>query len=82
MFNLVPGTNETRSIECHKTCKCKCTLQHIVCNNTQRWNDDKECKELIDKDVCDKRFIWNPSKCECECYRSCDPSEYSDYKNC
>ena len=28
------------------------------------WNDGKcrcECKELIDKDVCDKGFIWNPS---------------------
>ena len=30
----------------------------------QRWNDNKcrcECEELIDKDVCDKGFIWNPS---------------------
>ena len=26
-----------------------------------------ECKELIDKDVCDKGFIWNTSNCECEC---------------
>ena len=82
VFNLVSGTNETRRIECHETCKCKRTLHHIVCNNTQRWNDDKECKELIDKGVCGKRFILNPSKCECECYRSCDFSEYSDYKNC
>ena len=26
-----------------------------------------ECKELIDKGICDKGFIWNPSNCECEC---------------
>ena len=26
-----------------------------------------ECKELIDRKVCDKGFIWNPSNCECEC---------------
>ena len=30
--------------------------------NKQRWNNDKcrcECKELIDKGICDKGFIWN-----------------------
>ena len=25
-----------------------------------------ECKELIDKGICDKGFIWNSSNCECE----------------
>ena len=43
--------------------RCKCF------NNKQRWNEDKyrfECKELIDKGVCDKGFIWNPINCECE----------------
>ena len=32
--------------------------------------------------MCDKGFIWNPSNCECECYKSCDFSECLDYKNC
>ena len=41
-----------------------------------------ECKELIDKDVCNKGFIWNPSNCECECDKSCDIGEYLDYSNC
>ena len=53
--------------------------------NVECWNDDKcrcECKELIDKGVCDKRFIWNLSNCECECCKSCDFSEYLDYKSC
>ena len=48
-------------------------------------NKDKcgcECKELIDKGVCDKEYIWNPSNCECECNKSCGFSEYLDYKNC
>ena len=26
--------------------------------------------------MCDKRFIWNPSNCECECDNSCDTGEY------
>ena len=43
VFNLVSGTNETRRIEWHETCKCKCRFEHSVCNNKQRWNDDK-CK--------------------------------------
>ena len=78
-------TNETRHIKWHETCKCKCRLDASVCNNKQRWNDDKcrcECKELIDKGVCDKGYAWNPSNCECECDKSCDVGEYLDYENC
>ena len=37
---------------------------------------------MINKDICDKRFIWNPSICECECDKLCDVGEYLDYKNC
>ena len=60
VFNVVPRTNETRLIEWYETCKCKCRLEHEVCNNEQHWNDDKcrcKCKELIDKGVIDKGFI-------------------------
>ena len=78
-------TNKTKNIKWHETCKSECRLDAIVCNNKQRWNNDKcrcECKEFIDKDVCNKRFIWNPSNCKCECDKSCNISEYLDYKNC
>ena len=37
---------------------------------------------MIDKGVCDKGFIWNTNNCECECYESCDFSEYLHYKKC
>ena len=60
VFNLMSRTNETRHIEWHETCKYECRLDTIVCNNKQCWNNDKcrcECKELIDKGVCDKGFI-------------------------
>ena len=40
------------------------------------------CKELIDKGVRGKVFIWNPSNCECKCDRLCDIGEYLDYSNC
>ena len=85
VFKLMSRTNETRHIEWHKTCKCKCRLDASVCNNKQRWNEGKcrcECKELIDKGMCDKGIIWNPSNCECECNKSCDIVEYLEYINC
>ena len=70
--------NETRHIKWHKTCKCKYRLDASIYNDKQRWNDDKcrsQSKELIDKGMCDKGFIWNPSNCECECDKSCDIGE-------
>ena len=56
-----------------------------MCNDKQRSNKNKcrcECKELIDKRVCDQGFIWNPSNDECECNKTCDICEYLDYENC
>ena len=78
-------TNKTKNIKWHETCKCQCRLDVIVCNNKQCWNKNKcrcKYKELVDKGVCDKDFIWNLSNCECECDKSCNISEYLDYKNC
>ena len=59
VFNLMSLTNEMRHIKWHETCKCICTLDGITCNNKQCWNEDRckcECKELIAKSTCDKRF--------------------------
>ena len=78
VFNLISRTNETRHIEWHEACKCKCRLDASVCNNKQPWNQDKrsfECKELIDKGVCNKGSIWNPSNCKYECDKSSDVGE-------
>ena len=47
VVNLVSRINETRRTEWDETCKCKCRFEHSVCNNKQRWNDDKcrcECE--------------------------------------
>ena len=57
IFNLMSRTNETRHIKWREMCKCKCRLDESICDNKQRWNDNKcqcECKELIDKGVCNK----------------------------
>ena len=68
-------TNETKNMKWHEAWKCECRLDAIVCNDKQRWNNDKcwcQCKELINRSVCDRGYAWNPSNCECECNKSCD----------
>ena len=53
-------TNKTKFTKCHKKCNCEFRLNAIVCNEKQIWNKNKcrcECKELIDKGICDKGFI-------------------------
>ena len=64
VFNLISRTNERRHTAWQRTCKCKCKFGANVCKNKERCNKNKstcECKELIDKQMSDKRFIWNPS---------------------
>ena len=75
VFNLISRTNETRHIEQHEACKCEGKFGANIYNNKQRWNKGKcrcECEELIDKGVCDKRFIRNPSNCECKYDKTCN----------
>ena len=65
VFNLMSRISETRQIIWHET----------VCNSRQILNEDKcrcEFKEdLVNKMVCDKGYIWNPSNCACKCDKSC-----------
>ena len=51
----------------------------VIINNVNNDTCRCECKELTDKGVCDKGYIWNPSNCECECDKSCDVGENLDY---
>ena len=62
VFNLMSKTNQARHIKLHETCKRQCKLNASVCNNKQRWNENKckcECEELINKGVCNKGFYVN-----------------------
>ena len=60
VFNLISRNNKTHHISWQETFKCKFRLDVSVCNDKQRWNNDKcrcEFKELIDKGKCDDAFI-------------------------
>ena len=85
VFNLMTWNNSKTQIKLHESCKCECKLNSSACNNKQRWNKDKcrcEYKELVNKQGCEKGFFWNSSNCNHECDKSCNISEYLDYKNC
>ena len=57
---MLERINETRNITWHESCKCICRFTKAVCNNKQKWNENKckcACKEdLIDKLVCDEEY--------------------------
>ena len=58
-------------------------LMFVIINNIGiKTNADVNAKNGIDKGVCNKGFIWNPSNCKCECDKACDVGEYIDYENC
>ena len=70
----------------HEPCKCVCRLTSAVSNCRQIRNGDKcrcECKkDLVNKMVCGKGYIWNHSNCACECDKSCSIGQHLDYKSC
>ena len=66
MFDLMTLTNTAKQIEWHESCNCVCKLNSTVCNNKQKWNENKcRCECLVNK-KCDNDFIWNISNCEFE----------------
>ena len=85
VFNLLARINETRKIVWHDTCKCICRLTSAICNDRQKWNENKcryECKEDLVSKSCDKGYTWKPSTCSCEIDIYCETGQYLDYKNC
>ena len=56
----------------------RCKL-FLIINNVNNDTCRCECKELTDKGVRNKGYIWNSSNCKCECDKSCDVGEYLDY---
>ena len=64
VFDLTSWKNKTKQIKWHKSCKCVCRLDPIICNNKQKWNKDKCRYECLVNKKCDNKFVWNPSNCK------------------
>ena len=53
-FDLISQKNFSKNITFQESCKCGCLLDEKVCNNKQKWNEEKcrcECLEVKDCDV-------------------------------
>ena len=49
---LMLRINETGDVAWYETCACKCRLYACICNNKQRWNNDKcGCKVDVIMDL-------------------------------
>ena len=54
----------------------------VISKGGTKLNADVNVNDSLIKELIDKRFIWNPSNCECESDKSCDVGVYLGYENC
>lgn len=84
-FNLLSRINEARFLLQHESCGCKCRLNQNTCKIKHKWNLNiwrYEYKEPINWGSCNKIYMWNPCKCDCELDETCEMGEYLDIRNC
>ena len=63
---MITGTNESKTLTKHISCKCKCRFDGRKCDSNQNQNNNKshcECKNPKNHCVCKKDYIWNPATC-------------------
>ena len=61
VLNIIKGINESKTLTNHLSCKCK--FDGIKCQSNEWCNKDKcwrQCKKIH---VCEKGYVFNPSKC-------------------
>ena len=66
---MITGTNESRTLTKHISCKCECNFHSEKCNSNQKWDNNKcwcECKNPKEHRVLKKSYIWNPPTCSCK----------------
>ena len=66
VFNMITGINESKTLTNHISCECKCKFDRQKCNSNQWWNNDKCRCEIKKHNICEKGYICNPAKCNCE----------------
>ena len=66
IFNMITGTNKSKTLTKHMSCKCKCNFDGRSCSQEQWWNNDKCRCECEKRNVCEKGYVWNAAKYNCE----------------
>ena len=66
VFNMITGKNESKTLRKHILCECVCKFDETKCKSNQFWNKDKwrcECKK---HHICEKDYVCNPVRGNCE----------------
>ena len=57
VFNMITGTNESKTLTKHISCECKFKFDGTKCNSNQWWNND-ECRfECTKHHICVNDFL-------------------------
>ena len=63
---MITGINESKTLTKHISCQCKCKFDGTKCKSNKWWNNDKYRCECKKHHICEKDYVWNPAKCNCE----------------
>ena len=66
MFNMITGINESKTLEKHISCECKCKFNRTKCNSNEWWNNNKYWCECVKHYTCEQDYVWKPSACICK----------------
>ena len=63
---MITGMNESKTLTKHISCQCKCKFDETKCKSNKWWNNDKYRCECKKHHICEKDYVWNLAKCNCE----------------
>ena len=66
IFNMITGTNESKTLTKHISYECKFKFDGRKCNSNQKWNNVKCWCKCIKHLIYGKDHIWNPAACSCK----------------
>ena len=66
VLKMITVINGWKTLTKHISCECKCRFGGRKCNSDQWCNNDKSQCECKKRNVCEKDYVWNPSRCNCK----------------
>ena len=79
VFHMIKGINESRTLEKHILCECRCEFDGRKCNLRQKLINDTcncECKKSLKHRAYEVDYDLNPSACACKCDKDCEIGQY------
>ena len=58
---MITGIIESKTLNRHISCECKCQFDGTKCNSNQWWNSNKCWCECKNYHICEEDYLWNPA---------------------